>query len=169
MREATYWYLVANLNAAALEGGLVLAHATLELLSWNYIVVQRHLFSPKAFDKCSAAARIETLLQDLRIPVTLPALVPALQQWAGAQASGPKAISDLRNALMHPTPQNRGALASMSTDAKREASSLAIRYIELIILALCRYDGKHVNRLHRGVSIGEATEFVPWAKQPKPN
>jgi hypothetical protein len=165
LREATYWYLAANMNAAAVEGGLVLAHATLELLSWTYIVGQRQLYSPKDFDdrsKFSAAKRIEALLRELKIPTSLPPLLPSLRGWARGAANGPRAITDLRNALVHPTPPKRGMLESTPARAKSEANDLALWYVELVLLALSRYEGKYVNRLRRGVSVEAATEVVPW-------
>jgi hypothetical protein len=47
--------------------------------------------------------------------------------------------------------------------ARREAKDLALWYIELVLVALARYQGQYVNRLHRGLSVGAAMEVVPWA------
>lgn len=161
--EVVHWYIEANLNAGAIEGSLVLAHAGLERLSWVHLVGHRGR-DAAAFDKQPSGRRIEALLTDLQISSDLPALLaPDLTSWAGSHGfrTGPWAMSEVRNTLVHP--RRREILTPTSPQVRIQARQLALRYVELALLALCGYTGKYVNRLHRGPTVTEATERVPWA------
>jgi hypothetical protein len=167
LREVIHWYVEANLNAGAIEGSLVLAHAALERLSWVHLVghLQR---DAAAFNALPSGRRIEALLTDLQIPFNLPAsLAPDLGTWASSHGfrSGPWAMSEVRNTLVHP--RRREVLTPTSPPVRIQARQLGLRYIELALLALCGYQGKYVNRLHRGPTIPDATETVPWAAAAK--
>jgi hypothetical protein len=74
-------------------------------------------------------------------------------------------MSEVRNTLVHP--RRREVLTPTSPPVRIQARQLGLRYIELALLALCGYQGKYVNRLHRGPTIPDATETVPWAAAAK--
>jgi hypothetical protein len=169
---AVHWYIEANLNAGAIEGSLILAHTTLELLAWTYVVEDKGLYSERVFDdgkRFPSAGRIRTLLAALKIPAALPTSLTALQAWAiatsfsGAANDGPDVATRMRNGLVHPTPTRRAALAKAGSSARVEATHLTLLYVELVILALTGYEGQFINRLRWGVTPLEATRLVPWA------
>lgn len=163
LREVIHWYVEANLNAGAIEGSLVLGHAALERLSWVHLVGHRGR-GGDAFDRLPSGRRIEALLTDLQIPSGLPAsLAPDLASWATSHAfrTGPWAMSEVRNTLVHP--RRREMLTPASPQVRIQARQLGLQYIELALLGLCGYRGKYVSRLHRGPTIMDATETVPWA------
>lgn len=167
LREAVYWYAEANMNAGAIEGGLLLAHATLERLAWTHLVVDTKKYSKAAFDALRAHGRIRELLKALRIPRGIPPRYAALAVWARKQKTkdGPEAISRLRNKLVHPHPPARKVLEVTTAPVRRQATWLALWYIELALLALCRYQGKYVRRIYRpGSSRDAATVMVPWRR-----
>jgi hypothetical protein len=165
LREIIFWYVEANLNAGAIEGSLVLAHATLERLSWVHWVGHRTV-NAASFDgiQGGAACRIALLLADLDIPIGLPSpLVPDLAAWANSEniVGGPPAVTKVRDTLVHP--RRRELLAPTSPQVRIQARQLALWYVELALLALCRYNGPHVNRLQKGPTVHDATMPVPWA------
>ncbi len=159
-----YWYVEANLNAGAIEGSLVLAHATLERLSWVHFVGHKRV-DGGYFDARGAACRIAVLLADLGIPVELPhTLAPDLAAWASGEKNatrGPGAVTKVRDTVVHPPASER--MAPASAEVRIQARQLALWYVELVLLALCRYNGRYVNRLHKGPTSFDATMPVPWA------
>jgi hypothetical protein len=167
---AVHWYIEANLNAGAIEGSLILAHTTLELLAWIFVVGDRGVLSASHFDKLSSQERLRELLSTLRIPTAIPASLQAVWKWAAATRpqhsvadDGPSVITRMRNALVHPKPARRSVLEQASGPARVQARQLALLYVELVILALSGYRGKFINRLRTGVTPTEATAVVPWA------
>ena len=162
LRQIVHWYVAANINVAAVEGSLVLAHAALERLAWVRLVVAGSQ-PEKAFDGKEARERIEALLLELNIPWALPAsAVPDLAAWALARGlnGGPAAISAVRNMIVHP--KRQAALMQASPTIRIEATRLALWYLEVALLALCRYNGNYVSRLHPGPTVFNATIPVPW-------
>ena len=167
LRQVVHWYIASNMNAAAIEGSLVLAHAALERLAWTHLVVAGSQ-PVDAFDKKkSSGQRIEALLSSLSIASALPSTgVPDLTIWAQTQGinTGPRAISEVRNMLVHP--KRQAVLMQASPTIRIEATNLALWYIEVTLLALCRYNRSYVNRLHPGPTVFDATSRVPWVPDP---
>jgi len=167
LRQVVHWYIAANMNTAAIEGSLVLAHAALERLAWTHLVVAGN-HQPDAFDrKKTSTQRIEALLSSLSIASTLPSTGMAdLATWAKTQGinTGPWAISEVRNMLVHP--KRQATLMQASPTVRIEAAHLALWYIEVTLLALCRYNGSYLNRLHPGPTVFDATSRVPWMPDP---
>ncbi len=167
LREIVYWYAEANMNAGAIEGGLILAHASLERLAWTHLVVDKRTYSQKDFEDLYAHGRIRQLLKRLKIPAAVPRRFSAIAAWAKKQGAkdGPEAISRLRNKLVHPDPPARKVLDVATSRVRREATWLALWYIELALLSLCEYQGKYVTRISRpGSSREAATVTVPWRR-----
>ena len=166
LRQVVHWYISANVNAAAMEGSLILAHAALERLAWTHLVVIGGQ-SPQMFDKKrTSAQRIEELLLALDIPVSLPSTeTQDLSTWAASRGreinSGPEIISEVRNMIVHP--KRQAVLMQGARQVRIEAVHLALWYLDVALLALCRYNGRYVNRLHPGPTVLDATMTVPWA------
>lgn len=164
-----HWYVEANLNAGAIEGALVLAHAVLERLAWAHLVTDGGRDEKEFDQQLKSGERIEALLNALGIPPSLPSSwVPDLEVWARGEGivGGPWAVSAVRDTLIHP--RRRQIRAATTDQALIQACYLALSYVELTILALSRYNGPYVNRLRHGVMVFEAMAPVPWAPAPVP-
>ena len=73
---------------------------------------------------------------------------------------GPHALTVIRNDLVHPDNQS----GPFAEEALREAQSLGLYYIELMLLRLSGYTGQFVNRLKERDSLSSRIEAVPWAE-----
>ena len=71
----------------------------------------------------------------------------------------PHALTEIRNTLVHPEHKKRGQFRK----AYFEAWNLGLWYLEMSILAVCKYQGTYGNRLKSGRYIGQVEE-VPWNK-----
>jgi hypothetical protein len=126
LREVIYWYVDANLNAGAIEGSLILAHATLERLSWIHLVTHGGRDEGEFDRDLKSGERIEALLASLGIPPDLPvSFVPELAAWASAESivGGPWAVAAVRDTLVHP--RRRQKRAPTSAHARLRARQLA--------------------------------------------
>lgn len=155
MHSAIYWYIRASGVAPGVDGGIILLQAALELLAWQYFILDRHAPAPKQFLKTPASDRMRLLLQACGIPINIPteltdlASVAAQRHWQ----DGPKALAGVRNQLVHP-----GTHQGMPY---YDAWRLAEWYVELVLLHMLSFQGEYSNRIkHRWV--GEV-ERVPWA------
>ena len=147
------WYLRSN-ESSETGVGVVLAYAALERLSFL-------LKGARPRDGMTEGDWMAKALQDYGIDVSLPVecveltILGKSQSWS----HGPHALKDIRNDLVHP--ENRHG--PFSEIALREAQSLGLFYIELLLLRLCGYTGQFVNRLKERDSIGSRIDQVPWA------
>ena len=162
IRDALIWFCTANAPDVELDTGIILAQAALELLSWTYVVHDKHIYSEDEFGKGSkwqASKRIAKLLEELGLDTQLPAECAALKGLPGAKnwSNAPHALTAVRNDIIHP----KKKLGQLSLDAAYEARNLGLRYIEFVLLKLCGYDGEYCNRLSRP-RCEEVTK-VPWA------
>jgi hypothetical protein len=73
-----------------------------------------------------------------------------------AAVDGPGAITEIRNAAVHP---KRGG-SFLRRHGQLDGANLAIRYLELLILRALEYEGFLYNRATQG---GWELELVPWA------
>jgi hypothetical protein len=153
---AIYWFVRANSAGAGSDGSLILSQAALEILSWTYLVRCAGM-SRSAFKSLKATGAIREILTRMGIPPDIPTSLTALQTLSKGSAltDGVGAIVYIRNALVHP---EKGNAALPVT----EAWVLAQRFIELIILKLCEFNGEHANRTVSPRWIGQV-ERVPWA------
>ena len=69
---ALNWYLESNINAAKLEGSIVLTQVALDLIAWTLFVEQEKAFSKTAFDKLKASGQLRHLLSKFNISTKLP-------------------------------------------------------------------------------------------------
>jgi hypothetical protein len=148
------WYNQA-LSSSSLSR-IIMAQAGIELMSWYSLVAPGSL-SEDGFDKLAAADSLRLALRfaqvDPAVPVSLGALDAAAAGPKGRKAlDGPAAITEVRNGLVHPKASGRFA----DPGAQYEASVLAIRYLELLVLRSLNFDGSMWDRT-RGV-----TGKPPW-------
>jgi hypothetical protein len=183
--RALHWYLESNINAGRLEGSIVLTQVALELIAWTLFVEQEKVFSKTAFDKLKASGQLRHLLSKFSISEKLPPdwevepintsdaipelyadcspqpLLPNLVAIANQQdnkwVDGPHAFTVSRNRIVHPKKNKKDSNAS--SNATLDASNLGRWYLELVLLALCDYQGKYINRL---LIPHQNAEVVPW-------
>jgi hypothetical protein len=140
------FYVEAN-GHTLLEPRLVLAQAGLELLAW--------LTTPTA--NGAASDRIRVMLAGASVPTGIPEALPALAAFAG-ERDGPWVITDMRNSVVHP--RHRQSVFEAPRQARREAWSLAMWYLELAILGLLGFQGNYLNRLSARAEWD--VERPPW-------
>jgi hypothetical protein len=178
---ALHWYLESNINAGALEGSIVLTQVALELIAWTLLVKQEKVISADGFDKLPASDKLRLLLHQFKISAKLPPweaqpmsdlfkafsqppqvlqdLVVMAKKNENQWVDGPHAFTEFRNGVVHPKKLKR--ILNADADAIFEVCSLGRWYLELVLLALCGYQGKYINRL---LIPHQAPELVPWVQ-----
>lgn len=161
LKRAIRWYISANQKAGELEGSIILVQTAHELLSWTKFVTEKGI-SEEGFSKLPAADKLRLLLIEANIPLETSALLKflsslsKLENWDGA-----KAVTEIRNKLVHPSPKNIQKLRRIGEDEMQDAYILTMWYLELILLYLLGYQDEYVNRLIYMKWVGQ-TEQVPW-------
>lgn len=164
-RLAIWWYVESNGSAGGIEGSIVLTQAAFELLSHTLLVEDRKQLSDAGFGKLPASDKLRGLLAACGIPLGVPANCADLAKLTSAEApDGPGLFTFIRNAVVHGDTKNRRRLGQISTDARLDAWSLGLWYLELILLRLFDYGGSYSSRLFRSGYKGEEVEPVPWAR-----
>ncbi len=162
MEEVLYWYFNANDPGRGVDAGLILAQAALERLSYEYVVNEKKLLSPKGFKDIWASDKYRLLFSSLNIPLTIPSqctsMLSASNQYNWLDA--PHALTEVRNALVHPEHKKHGQI---KTDIFIEAWNLSLWYLEMTILAIAGYKGTYANRLIKQRWVG-SVENVPWSR-----
>ena len=138
------WYL--NSNESAMHVGIILTQAALERLSHQILGKKKKGGKTGEF----TGAALEELNLELQIPSSCSKL-KTLQQ-DNKWDTGPHALVEIRNALVHP--KNRHGSASLGI--LHDSWNLGQWYIELMLLKLFGYRGHYRNRLSGHV------EHVPW-------
>lgn len=158
---AIEWYIKANrYNINEIKEQIIFCQTALELLAWAYMVEYKKCFSVNGFNKLSSTSeRLRVLLIELRIGAGMPLGIPDLLQFCG-NADGPKALTEIRNAIVHPRKAKREQLSGISDIAMYQALKLGLWYLELILLRLLGYNGYYYNRLTYGY------REVPWGASP---
>ena len=114
LRQAIHWYAEANRGAGGVEGSIALIQLALELICWAC----QEESSPnkatvEAFEKKGADEKIRDTLKMLQIPSDIDDNTIVMQYLDknitdGTLKDGPRAISYLRNAIIHPTKKKEG-------------------------------------------------------------
>ena len=153
-REAISWYVSANQSSRGIDGGIIFAQSAVERLAYEYCVCEKVYVRTKGFRALPAADKYRLLLSSLSIPLEIP--IEATSLLAAAKANtwedGPQALTELRNDLVHGGKKR----SNWSFDCYIEAWKLSLWYVEMVLLALCGYQGFHWNRNKREV------DAVPW-------
>ena len=153
--DAIWWYVGANHSSHGIEAGIVFAQTAIERLSYEYAVCEMKLVEKKGFDGLRASDQYRLLLSSLAIPLEIPSSATALaaQQKKRKWLDAPHALTEIRNDFVH----GGRTRATLPDECYVEAWKLTVWIVEMAILALCGYRGKHWNRNNR------QTEVVPWA------
>lgn len=161
LKESIYWYLKANIPARGIDAGIILIQAALDRLAFEYSVIDKKLISAKGYKDLRTSDCLRMLFSSLSIPLEIPPELSALTNLASKQklnwVDAPHAITEIRNALVHPDHKLRNDIRSVVFDAW----NLGLWYIEMVILAICKYSGTYDNRLK--FQSHNRTEKVPWA------
>ena len=162
-------YCVSNQpGRGTVELQLAESQIPLELLTCVAFLEENSLMSEKAFEGLSAADKVRVLLFWLGTSTTIPAKYTELNKYAQANkarmvsADAPEVVTDIRNAIIHPTKSNREKRERIDNAAVYEAWQLNLWYVELALLKLIGYSGPYSNRT-KDNSGGEA---LPWTSTP---
>jgi hypothetical protein len=154
---ALYWWLSANHPAQVSETSILASQAGLESVAPVLLQHYGGLSKKDLKNVKPAAEKIRRMLAILRVPQTVPGQLDELRAFASARGlNGPQALTEIRNALVHPAKGEKTGLAF-------EASQLGMWYLELVLLFLFGYQGKIFNRTVFGGWWFEQ-ELVPWAQ-----
>lgn len=163
LMNSIHWYVEANSNSGGLEGGIILAQAALELLAWLVLVDDQETaqYSERQLNTESAEARIRKLLGVLAIPAGVPPDLPALAAVAGhlQSSDGIGVMVDIRNSLVHPRKARREQLARVPVAARFEALTLALYFLEVVLLRIFGYAGLYYSRLKASTNAEVRTEM----------
>ena len=159
LREVIYWFLNANDGSRGIDAGLILAQTALERLSFEYVVNEKKLLSVTDFKARRASDKFRILFSALNIPLEIPSELTSLikesrnHNWLDA----PHALTEIRNSLVHPEHKKHG---KFQFAIFHESYTLSLWYLEVTILAICRFKGKYSNRVKRG-----SIENVPYIEK----
>ncbi len=161
--KAIYWYILSN-TLVNKDGGLIIAQTILELLAWNYLVIDKGILSQETFSRINASEQFKLMLALMGIPLLIPDGLKDLTKFAKSNNyDGLEALTNLRNSLVHPGKRAKSLRAS--SQLIFEAHNLAMWYVELVLLRLCNFVGDYASRvLGRARWAGEV-QSVPWKTQ----
>jgi hypothetical protein len=159
IKESISWYLCSNDSARIIDAGIILTQAAIDRLCFAYFIENRNPpMSKTKFGGLHALGRFRLLCDDLCIPQGIPStlskIVGLSNDFEGWDA--PEALLRFHDELVHPQMEGRVRFG----DATFEAWNLGLWYMEMVLLRLCRYEGRYSNRLKLN---REAPENVPWA------
>lgn len=126
------------------------------MLSWLVFVDDSKILEEGEFGKLNAANQIQLLLAHCGIPSEIPSQLKSLSKLSNhlKPTTGPKLITQIRNAIIHPNESNRLAMCKWRKQfgieldkLYWETNQLLKWYITLILLNRMGYSGKYVNRL----------------------
>ncbi len=146
----------ANNGATTTEARIMLAQAALEYLGWvTYVLEQRR--PPR---RREAHDVLRELLNDAGIPTAIPAELNALRQVLDEPGlDGPRALTWLRNRLVHP---KDAAEPYRIENAVQHGWLLSMQYLDLLTLRRVRYNGHYLRRVSGG--FAHDSQPVPWAE-----
>ena len=163
IRTATELYVEAS--TGDLEKSVIIAQVAFELLAWTRLVQETAVISPKAWNGKSMpfSGKLRRLLQSCSIPLSIPPTLNDLQAYCTLHklADGAEGITNVRNALVHPSPTKRKRLHD-SPGAAIQAWVLSLWYLDLLLLNVCAYKGRYSNRTIAGWR-GNEIVTVPWS------
>ncbi len=160
----SYAYVHANSESGTTEDAIVASFIPLELLAWLVVVENGRHISGNGFKKLDTAQRLEHLLQHSNIPLTIPKHFAVLKSTplAGRERNGPRCLTTVRNALVHPRRHKRRLLARVDKLTLFELRELSLSYVEQAFLRALGYKGRYARRVYSGWD-GDQFERVPWA------
>ena len=156
LEHAIYWYAQANTDGSSIhvQTGIILVQAALERLAYHYTVIERKMISKDGFEKLRASDQLRMLFAALDLQIGLDGITPDLQK-VFKTTDRAQALTDVRNSLVHP---KKGLY---EIGCYIDAWKLGLWYLELSLLALCRYEGVYDDRLRPARYPAELRK-VPW-------
>jgi len=158
LSEVIYWYLLANDGGRGADTGIILTQTALELLAWTYLVVSRKAVVRSGYKDLRASDQLRLLFTFL----SLPKLIPSTLSNLAASAKRMKwvdslhAFTEIRNSIVHPE-----KTAQVDHRSLCEAWQLGTWFLDLLILRLCKYKGKYINRLRNPHTFAKV-QALPW-------
>ena len=163
LKQAIHWYTEVNRGAGGMEGSIALIQLALELICWACLEES----SPdkaivKTFDKKRADEKIRDTLKMLQIPDNIDNIFIVKEYLDknitdGTLKDGPRAISYLRNAIIHPMKEKRNKIYEADDEVKWNVKRIGLDYLALALLKIIGYDGGYLSH------ISWREEQVPWA------
>lgn len=162
-RLALYWYLEANYTKIN-EQSIILVQVALELIAWVLIVEKDKTLSKTQFKKLPASDNLINLFSKFSIPLEIPFssnLLTDLRQIASESnwIDAPHAFTKIRNGIVHPETRKRNKIHNAPSLTKLGTAFLGLWYLELVLLAMFKYQGCYANRLEN-----QNLEVVPWSQ-----
>ena len=138
----------------------------MELIAWVLIVEKDKNLSEIGFDKnLPASDKLRILFSKLGIPMEIPSssnLLSDLREMASQNdcnwMDAPHAFTEMRNGIVHPKTKKRNKIYHAPGYAKLGTAFLGLWYLELVLLAMFKYQGCYANRLEN-----QNLEVVPWS------
>jgi hypothetical protein len=162
IQRAIEWYWqVVNVESNIIETRLVLAQVALELLSWVIMVEEGDRLSGEGFKKLPASDRIALLANQLQASRSIPSRFTDLMSASTTHkwVSASQALAEIRNKIIHPEKKGRGVVVEIDGLAKHQVCEWAVWLVELSILHLLKYRGRHDSRV---ADAEQNFPFVPW-------
>jgi hypothetical protein len=135
-------YLLVDANSGNADLGLITAQSALETLGWAYGVLELSSMPKSDFNnpRIAASTKLRALLTAAGIATAIPAELASLVIFAPAPGfvDGPDKLTWLRNRLVHPVQSAPTAYRTLETI---DAWSLAVWYLEAVLLHLLHYSG----------------------------
>ena len=166
---AVHWLIETSRRSGGIEAAIAVGQIPLEMLSCLVFVDDGKILESGEFGKLNAANQIQLLLAHCGIPSEPPSQLKSLSKLSKhlKPTTGPKLITNVRNAIIHPNESNRLAMSKwknqFSIELEKlywETNQLLKWYITLILLNRMGYSGQYVNRL---IPFPIARyEDVPW-------
>lgn len=161
-----HWYVESNSNSGDIEGALIFAQTTLELIYNWWIVDENSIIVGKDSENIEAANKIRLLLTYAGVDKIMPEVFVGLKKYAKSEniLDGPGAITSIRNAVVHYNQSKRKKLKQIDSKTRVEALHLSIWYFELTMLRILEYQGIYHSRINEMAHAVIDDDFVPWAK-----
>ena len=159
-RIALEWYLESNAQKA-LHSSIVLSQAALERLSFQQVGRRLTAKELGRKERETEGEWIARALSHARVDYKIPPSCTALEQLRIANGfdHGPHTIVEIRNDLIH----QDMSYGILSVDVYRQARTLGLWYVEMLLLKLFDYNGVYANRLTQ--QWRGQVEPVPWASK----
>lgn len=169
LRNAVHWYVSANC-ADTVDEGLIQALIAFELLGWTTLVQESGRVSASKYKKARGDRNLARLLEYCGIPDSVPGHLSLASATANSlvadgkidSPTGPRLIYYVRNAVIHPTVNKRVLVKSLGGKGIWEIKTLALHYLELVLLYLLGYSGPYFDRTNLGGYVGR-TSTTPWS------
>lgn len=133
LQTAIYWYVNSERSLPSLDTAIILSQSALELLAWQYLVIDKQILTSKKFKQNPTSENIRRLLSEENINTSIPTQCNSLLH-RFSNHDGPFAITELRNDIVHPVPKQ-----PLNNHEMNQVWDLSMYYIERILLNLCQY------------------------------